>query len=1836
MIFGNADDEIERGASFASGDRIENPATWTEIADATWNSIKLGGEVFSGQTAREHAYDQRIDQIFEATGQRRQNPMRTFKRVLEGNDLAYYRDEEEEVRFSQWLRDLEQQFPDQRGIIRADVSIADDAHALVRSAEVREQELWDRTPGWGKYLPYLGSSLIAAATDPVNIATAGVGPWGLTGTGVKAIVWQGIKSGIANAVVEAGVQPFVQSWRAEAGLDHGYGQAAAQVAAAAGFGFIADAGVRGLYRGARRAVGHEPVLDDAGAVAGWRSPLDGLEAAARGRPEADPLRRAAEGDSAALAEVAHASGLAGDPAVRGGLQALDVERAHPAPAGIAAPEHARAVADGTRIAAGESALAPGAALPSEVTVTDERLAEILARDPMELAGEIRARPELLQEGLPWSDGRLRQAAMLARLDETAWAKVVAGEISPRVAAAVAEHVPDPGRHLEVARQVVAQSPRTDAEVRAALSEAAAAPRSPEAHTLMAGAEPPKDVAPGRLVDDPHGADGAAHLEELRARHASRRGAAAREAGAAHVDDPATPSLRELEAAIAEAQGKVPPKTQIRFFADKSELPPHTAAKAAEAEASTGGTVEGITDPMGNIWIAQAALDPRGVLSEEVVHALVKREVIKEAELDVLSDLARRSALYDRAAYERAYAGTPDLARALREEDAAHVYAAWKTGRSFGASANAIMRRIFDFLERVRNLWAGRGFRSAEGVMRAIDSGAMARRTRPPVGSNGGERFSLRTSSSAQLRVDMLAAARNADAKAKAQAERVALLDEEVRVRNEGFVTGFRDARGQADPVKALAYLLEHHGEGHVPEGFPTGGVAGVAKALEGRWKSELEALLHEFRPKFVSGKTANMARLENVMAELSGRGTGDAAAKAFADAWRVLSDRVRQEANAAGADIPKLVDWWLPQVHDRAAMIEAGKDKWLAAIEPLLDVPRILRENRDRASVATHSAAEREFRAKADAIDAERKQARADVKKDLEGKLEAHAEDTKAARQDLMQDLPDAIKTLNEARRREIEQARSLRDQQVAAAAAAERGVFKERFGRAKAEIDRAYDAEIAKTEREHARLVKAFDRKVKADKTALEKELAKERLERVREIEEKARDRLTVAAEERDAVIAHGDPMTVARLREILSRIYDKKIADGRGSFDPTAPFEGVTGQRKGQGSYIDHREESRFLHFKDDRAWLEYQAEFGGGADPFRAMMQHLTSMAKEVAARQVLGSNPEREIARLAEYGVKAAAHARPLAKLVDEAAARVDVLGRALLANPEPLEAITRQMGDALRAIDKLRAQRRTPSVKMQGKLQALGDRLRALEAERLTLLQGAVSKVQGLDAAKLRVQLDAATENLLDLDTLDVVFPRRGEFTGIAYSGTGAEDYARSWVATIEHMWDAYTGRMSAPVNFKFARRMAALRNLGVIGRGGSMVISSMADFFAGHLARHFTGTPAARTFVDAMKQVRSSNAREMARHGFIAEEYLHMHNDGARQAAAVQGQMWSAYLADRTITWQGLGAVTNVQRRSFASGVMAHLADLTSMSWGELGKANRATRRLLERYGFNAADWDAIRLDGAGAARKADFLSPKAIEADRGRALADRFLGMLLMESDFASPQSMLRARAALYGATRPGTKAGEFIRTTMQFKSFAVMWYMLHVERALREGISHGKLYGAAYIGAVASVMMLGGALVIQLKNMRSGKDPEPMDGQQFWMRAMIQGGGLGLIGDLFASETNRFGGGALSTFAGPVFGIIDEAAKPLADAYRRGSWDKVPAAAAKTAASYVPGSSLWYFSLGYQRIVADQLQRMLDPDAHKAFRRRVQMQQRDYGAGFWWAPGDAAPARGPQMGAP
>lgn len=66
------------------------------------------------------------------------------------------------------------------------------------------------------------------------------------------------------------------------------------------------------------------------------------------------------------------------------------------------------------------------------------------------------------------------------------------------------------------------------------------------------------------------------------------------------------------------------------------------------------------------------------------------------------------------------------------------------------------------------------------------------------------------------------------------------------------------------------------------------------------------------------------------------------------------------------------------------------------------------------------------------------------------------------------------------------------------------------------------------------------------------------------------------------------------------------------------------------GKGALANQRAEHRFLVFRDPQAWLSYQEDFGGGGDVFGTMMEHINAMAKDIAAMEVLGPNPDATIA------------------------------------------------------------------------------------------------------------------------------------------------------------------------------------------------------------------------------------------------------------------------------------------------------------------------------------------------------------------------------------------------------------------------------------------------------------------------------------------------------------------------------------------------------------------------------------------------------------------------------
>lgn len=96
------------------------------------------------------------------------------------------------------------------------------------------------------------------------------------------------------------------------------------------------------------------------------------------------------------------------------------------------------------------------------------------------------------------------------------------------------------------------------------------------------------------------------------------------------------------------------------------------------------------------------------------------------------------------------------------------------------------------------------------------------------------------------------------------------------------------------------------------------------------------------------------------------------------------------------------------------------------------------------------------------------------------------------------------------------------------------------------------------------------------------------------------------------------GDKLTPARLEQSLDAAFDTVTTDG---------WADRTAQRTPQGRagmLASQRSDHRFLHFASADGWLKYNEQFGKG-DPLKAIFEHINGMARDIAAMEQFGPNP-----------------------------------------------------------------------------------------------------------------------------------------------------------------------------------------------------------------------------------------------------------------------------------------------------------------------------------------------------------------------------------------------------------------------------------------------------------------------------------------------------------------------------------------------------------------------------------------------------------------------------------
>lgn len=520
-----------------------------------------------------------------------------------------------------------------------------------------------------------------------------------------------------------------------------------------------------------------------------------------------------------------------------------------------------------------------------------------------------------------------------------------------------------------------------------------------------------------------------------------------------------------------------------------------------------------------------------------------------------------------------------------------------------------------------------------------------------------------------------------------------------------------------------------------------------------------------------------------------------------------------------------------------------------------------------------------------------------------------------------------------------------------------------------------------------------------------------------------------------------------------------------------------------------------------------------------------------------------------------------------------------------------------------------------------------------------------------DIAMLRIlgpNPDATKRFILDLfdreaGRLAVTADEPGAIAGATRRNRKIEARVRLERRMFEDLWNEVSGENRIPVSTTLAQQSANVRHWLSATQLGSAMISSLTDPGMMMMAARYNGLPVMATFNRAVAMMTEKGSEIFAaQQGLVLDTLAH----AAGTVDKVMGEEirtgFAAKLSSANIRVSGMRRWTSVLRAAFGLEMMAHVARERGKEFGALDDVFRSS---LERYGIGAPEWELIRSATPHEPRaNAIFVRPADV-AEGGsaahQAAAERLSRLINTEMDYAVIEGDPVTRALLVGQSLPGTAGGELRRSFMMYRSFPATFITMHFARALARGWDGRRLSHAAL---TFTTMTLLGALAMQAKEIAAGRDPLSLDpteanGARAWGKAVLQGGGLGVFGDVLFLDQTKYGNSWAATLAGPVAGAVetvlgDFVLKNVQNA-GKGKDTHFLGDALYTAARYVPGSSLWFLRAAFQREVVDQLALMADDRTRERFKRIEDTARKEWGQRYWWRPGRREPDRAPDLGA-
>ena len=451
------------------------------------------------------------------------------------------------------------------------------------------------------------------------------------------------------------------------------------------------------------------------------------------------------------------------------------------------------------------------------------------------------------------------------------------------------------------------------------------------------------------------------------------------------------------------------------------------------------------------------------------------------------------------------------------------------------------------------------------------------------------------------------------------------------------------------------------------------------------------------------------------------------------------------------------------------------------------------------------------------------------------------------------------------------------------------------------------------------------------------------------------------------------------------------------------------------------------------------------------------------------------------------------------------------------------------------------------------------------------------------------------------------------------------------------MFDEFSGG-NTPQSQVLANLGLAYRSMNVASMLGGTTIASIADQATIAKTAHVHGLSYRQTFGELVSQLNPKNKedRELARSlGLATEEMLgsisRWSDDGltATHGKSEKLARISSGLATQVLRISGLNALTAASKTAFTKMLMNKYGTMSrNKAWADLDAMDR---ELLQNTGLDERAWQVFQLADPVVDRKGNLLmsarsiyeipdekltafgDPKRIKDE----VASQLQAHLLDEQGMAVIEAGLRERTWFQVGAK-GTITGELFKGITQFKSFSAAFLMRQGSRTFSQNGIKGK---AAYGIPLFVTMTLLGGLVVQLRELLNGNDPQtmwdsddPKKTSAFFLRSVVAGGGLPVLGDILAAGVDTSGRDANSFVAGPMGGdfttLLGLTLGNLTQ-YNEGRDTNFGNEAFRFLKGKIPAQNLWYLKAAINRLIFDNIQDTIAPGYREKALRKAEKQQ-------------------------